>query len=175
SSSEPLHAFDLEIERTLHRLRKVRHTNSENSNFTTDESIFYEHQEAGSMENNYRTLKELATPDMVYQPWCIQCPPLEPAQSYELKSSLIHLLPKRRSSQALKGVSHCLFHDEAVGDTRRPHQDENVSILLGWSCKRLVVSIADSLQHLGGYEEHVLGEILLGVQNSDHKEGDLWD
>ncbi|RDY11558.1 hypothetical protein CR513_03749, partial [Mucuna pruriens] len=106
SSSEPLHAFDIEIERTLHRLRKARNTitldnsssnsiwNSENSNFTTDESISFEHQEAGTMENNDRTLKELATPDVVYQPWCIQCPPLEPAQSYELKSSLIHLLPK---------------------------------------------------------------------------------
>ncbi|RDX71506.1 hypothetical protein CR513_49134, partial [Mucuna pruriens] len=35
------------------------------------------------MENNDRTLKELATPDV-----------LEPAQTYELKSSLIHLLPK---------------------------------------------------------------------------------
>ncbi|RDY14457.1 hypothetical protein CR513_00476, partial [Mucuna pruriens] len=46
------------------------------------------------MENNDRTLKELATPDVVYQPWCIQCPPLETAQSYELKSNLIHLLPK---------------------------------------------------------------------------------
>ncbi|RDX76080.1 hypothetical protein CR513_43970, partial [Mucuna pruriens] len=91
---EPLHAFDPEIERTLHRLRKVRHTNSENSNFTTDESNFSENQEAGSMENNDKTLKELATPDVVYQPWCIQCARLEPAQSYELKSSLIHLLPK---------------------------------------------------------------------------------
>ncbi|RDX90153.1 hypothetical protein CR513_28013, partial [Mucuna pruriens] len=39
-------------------------------------------------------LKELATPNVVYQPWCIQYPQLEPAQSYELKSSLIHLLPK---------------------------------------------------------------------------------
>ncbi|RDY00218.1 hypothetical protein CR513_16633, partial [Mucuna pruriens] len=68
--------------------------NSENSNFTTDESVSFEHQEAGSMENNDRTLKELATPDVVYQPCCIQCPPLEPAQSYELKSSLIHLLTK---------------------------------------------------------------------------------
>ncbi|RDX72757.1 hypothetical protein CR513_47715, partial [Mucuna pruriens] len=106
SRFEPLHAFDPEIKRTLHRLRKVRHTvkldsnssNSiwsfENSNFTTDESNFLEHQEAGSMENNDRTLKELATSDVVYQPWCIQCPPLELAQSYELKTSLIHLLPK---------------------------------------------------------------------------------
>ncbi|RDX67630.1 hypothetical protein CR513_53470, partial [Mucuna pruriens] len=32
--------------------------------------------------------------DVVYQPWCIQYPQLEPAQTYELKSSLIHLLPK---------------------------------------------------------------------------------
>ncbi|RDX69252.1 hypothetical protein CR513_51661, partial [Mucuna pruriens] len=105
-TSEPLHAFDLEIERTLHRLRKVRHTvtpdssssdsiwNSKNSNFTTDESNFSEHQEVGSMKNNDKTLKELTTPDVVYQPWCIQCPPLEPTQSYELKSSLIHLLSK---------------------------------------------------------------------------------
>ncbi|RDX97983.1 hypothetical protein CR513_19173, partial [Mucuna pruriens] len=44
--------------------------------------------------NNKRTLKELATPDVVYQPWCIQYPQLEPAQTYELKSGLIHLLPK---------------------------------------------------------------------------------
>ncbi|RDX85935.1 hypothetical protein CR513_32806, partial [Mucuna pruriens] len=41
-----------------------------------------------------RTLKELATPDVVYQPWCIQYPQLEPTQKYELKSGLIHLLPK---------------------------------------------------------------------------------
>ncbi|RDX72657.1 hypothetical protein CR513_47830, partial [Mucuna pruriens] len=105
-SFDPLHAFDLEIERTLHCLRKVRHTitpdssssnsiwNSKNNNSTTNESNFFEHQEAGSMENNDRNLKELATPDVVYQPWCIQCPPLKPAKSYELKSSLIHLLPK---------------------------------------------------------------------------------
>ncbi|RDX62073.1 hypothetical protein CR513_59630, partial [Mucuna pruriens] len=46
------------------------------------------------MENNDRTLKELVTPDMVYQPWCIKYPQLEPAQTYELKSGLIHLLPK---------------------------------------------------------------------------------
>ncbi|RDY01866.1 gag-pol, partial [Mucuna pruriens] len=106
SSFEPLHDFDLEIDKTLHRVRKASYTvtpnssssnsiwDSENSHFTTSESNFSEHQEAGSMENNDRTLKELATPDVVYQPWCIQCPPLEPAQSYELKSSLIHLLPK---------------------------------------------------------------------------------
>ncbi|RDX98366.1 hypothetical protein CR513_18727, partial [Mucuna pruriens] len=42
----------------------------------------------------HRTLKELAMPDVVYQPLCIKYPQLEPTQSYELKSGLIHLLPK---------------------------------------------------------------------------------
>ncbi|RDX69696.1 hypothetical protein CR513_51149, partial [Mucuna pruriens] len=37
---------------------------------------------------------ELATLDVVYQPWCIQYPQLEPAQTYKLKSGLIHLLLK---------------------------------------------------------------------------------
>ncbi|RDY00944.1 hypothetical protein CR513_15791, partial [Mucuna pruriens] len=37
---------------------------------------------------------------------------------------------RSRSSQALKGVPCGLFHDEAVGDTRRTHQDESVSIPL---------------------------------------------
>ncbi|RDY10038.1 hypothetical protein CR513_05503, partial [Mucuna pruriens] len=93
SSSEPLHAFDPEIERTLHRLRKVRHTSITPDSSSSD-SIWNSENKARSMENNDRTLKELATLDVVYQPWCIQCPPLEPTQSYELKSSLIHLLPK---------------------------------------------------------------------------------
>jgi len=44
------------------------------------------------MVDNNRTLKELATLDVVYQPWCIQYPETE--VSYELKSGLIHLLPK---------------------------------------------------------------------------------
>ncbi|RDY08413.1 hypothetical protein CR513_07358, partial [Mucuna pruriens] len=48
----------------------------------------------GRMENTDRTLKELATPDVVYQPWCIQYPQLEPTQTYELKFGLIHLLSK---------------------------------------------------------------------------------
>ncbi|RDX98839.1 hypothetical protein CR513_18189, partial [Mucuna pruriens] len=34
------------------------------------------------------------TPHVVYQPWCIQYPQLELTQTYELKSSLIHVLPK---------------------------------------------------------------------------------
>ncbi|RDY04626.1 hypothetical protein CR513_11652, partial [Mucuna pruriens] len=80
SSTDPLHAFDSEIEITLRRIRKNRKT--------------IINSEPGQTENHDRTLKELATPDVVYQPWCIQYPQLEPAQTYELKSGLIHLLPK---------------------------------------------------------------------------------
>ncbi|RDX98574.1 hypothetical protein CR513_18484, partial [Mucuna pruriens] len=86
SNTNPLYAFDPEIELTLRRLRKNRNTIVDIST-----NIF---SEPGQMENHDRTLKELATPDVVYQPWCIQYPQLEPAQTYELKSGLIHLLPK---------------------------------------------------------------------------------
>ena len=49
-------------------------------------------EEQGEMTAaNNRTLKELATPDLDQQPLCIQYPNLEVA--FELKSSLIHLLP----------------------------------------------------------------------------------
>ncbi|RDX95916.1 Retrovirus-related Pol polyprotein from transposon 17.6, partial [Mucuna pruriens] len=64
SSANILYDLDLEIELTLHRIRKVRNT-------------------VELIENQDRTLKEQATPEM-----------LEPTQSYELKSGLIHLLPK---------------------------------------------------------------------------------
>ncbi|RDX96868.1 hypothetical protein CR513_20429, partial [Mucuna pruriens] len=46
-----------------------------------------------NMLDNNRTLKELATPNIMCQPWFIRYPNLEQAQSYELKSRLIHLLP----------------------------------------------------------------------------------
>ncbi|RDX82015.1 hypothetical protein CR513_37246, partial [Mucuna pruriens] len=69
-------------------------------------------REAGQMENQNRTLKELATPDVVYQPWCIQYPQLEPAQTYELKSGLIHLFPK--------------FHGLAGEDPHKHHKEFHV-------------------------------------------------
>ncbi|RDX84962.1 hypothetical protein CR513_33924, partial [Mucuna pruriens] len=59
-----LHLFDPEIDKTWNMIKKSK------------------------------TMHELATPDVLYQPWCIQYLKLEPAQLYELKSGLIHLLPK---------------------------------------------------------------------------------
>ncbi|RDY12957.1 hypothetical protein CR513_02179, partial [Mucuna pruriens] len=113
SSTDPLYAFDPEIELTLRRLQKIRNATINTSssidsvidsnqfyidNFVSSSNIFASSSnifaEPGQMENNDRTLKELATLDVVYQPWCIQYPQLEPAQTYELKSGLIHLLPK---------------------------------------------------------------------------------
>ena len=44
------------------------------------------------MANNDRTSKELATPNVAYQPLCIQYPYLD--VGFELKSGLIHLLRK---------------------------------------------------------------------------------
>ncbi|RDY03924.1 hypothetical protein CR513_12427, partial [Mucuna pruriens] len=73
----------------------------------------------GQMENHDRTLKELATPDVVYQPWCIQYPQLEPAQTYELKSGLIHLLLKFHGLPGEDPYKHLKeFH--VVCSTMRP-------------------------------------------------------
>ncbi|RDX92527.1 hypothetical protein CR513_25329, partial [Mucuna pruriens] len=90
SSTDPLYAFDPEIEKTLRRLRRTRNlivNNSRSSDsaidsdqFCTDNSVASSNvfTRPGQMENHDKTLKELATPDM----------------TYELKSGLIHLWPK---------------------------------------------------------------------------------
>ncbi|RDX73426.1 hypothetical protein CR513_46973, partial [Mucuna pruriens] len=91
SSTDSLYAFNQKIELTLRRLRKIRNSTVNTSsriepnqfytdNFVSSSKVFAEQEQ---MENNDRTLKELATPDV-----------LGPAQTYELKSGLIHLLPK---------------------------------------------------------------------------------
>ncbi|RDX94805.1 hypothetical protein CR513_22766, partial [Mucuna pruriens] len=160
SSTDPLHDLDPEIEITLRRLRKARKivvNNNNNINFVSSSD------NSSPMENNDRTLKELATPDMVYQLWCIQYPQLEPSQTYELKSGLIHL---RRSLKALKGIPCGLLHNEATRDTEGLYQNEGISIFLGYSCKGLAVSATSSLQHLGRHETHrPLGRIYVGQGN----------
>ncbi|RDX78189.1 hypothetical protein CR513_41566, partial [Mucuna pruriens] len=127
SSSDPLYDLDPEIELTLHRLRKARNiVYSDNSSPVTNtyDSVEYSNTnnfvEPEQMENNDQTLKELATPDVVYQPW-------------------------KRSSQALKRIPCCLFHNEAARDTGELHQNEG-------SYKRLAVFVVGSLQHLGRHE-----------------------
>ncbi|RDX74010.1 hypothetical protein CR513_46295, partial [Mucuna pruriens] len=81
SSIDPLYAFDLEIELTLRRLRRTRNLIVNNirssdpiinsNQFCTNNSVASSNifAELGQMENNDRTLNELTTPDVVYQPW----------------------------------------------------------------------------------------------------------
>ncbi|RDX64560.1 hypothetical protein CR513_56868, partial [Mucuna pruriens] len=109
---------------------------------------------------------------VLYQPWCIQYLQLELAQSYELKSRLIHLLPKFHGLVGEDPHKHLKeFH---VG-SRRLYQDEGLSILSRWSSEGLAISIANHVQHMGRHEAHVLGEILPNIQDCDHLKGDLWD
>ncbi|RDY06134.1 hypothetical protein CR513_09940, partial [Mucuna pruriens] len=74
----------LQIDKTLNRIKKTKNINVGNSSSSSFNSIpesdvceyklnivdnpLYEPE---LMENNNRTLKELATPDVLYQPWCI--------------------------------------------------------------------------------------------------------
>ncbi|RDX73200.1 hypothetical protein CR513_47220, partial [Mucuna pruriens] len=55
------------------------------------------------MENNGRTLKELAMLDVVYQPWGIKYPQLEPAQTYELKFGLT-MMDRSMTNAASRGT-----------------------------------------------------------------------
>ncbi|RDX89879.1 hypothetical protein CR513_28328, partial [Mucuna pruriens] len=72
------------------------------------------------MADNNRTLKELATPDVMYQPWCIRYPELKQTQSYELKSGLIYLLPKFHGLTGEDPHKHLKeFH--VVCSTIKPH------------------------------------------------------
>ncbi|RDX92456.1 hypothetical protein CR513_25423, partial [Mucuna pruriens] len=89
SSIDPIYELDPELELTLRRLRKARKIVVNNS--SSSDSVINSNQlstyisasssnifvEPGQMENNDRTLKELATPDEVYQPCCIQYPQQE--------------------------------------------------------------------------------------------------
>ena len=70
--------------------------------------------------NQERTLKELANPDIGYQPLCIQLPQQpEGAVSYELKSGLIHLLPKFHGLSGEDPHKHLMeFH--VVCSTMKP-------------------------------------------------------
>ncbi|RDY06998.1 hypothetical protein CR513_08942, partial [Mucuna pruriens] len=135
----------------------------------------------GQMENNDRTLKELATLDLVYQPWCIQYPQLEPAQTYELKSDLIHLLPKFHGLAGEDPHKHLKeFH--VVCSTMRPQgisedyiKYEGVPLLPGQSSEGFAVSSANTFQHLGRYEADIPGKVLSGIQNCVHQKEDMWD
>ncbi|RDX77951.1 hypothetical protein CR513_41843, partial [Mucuna pruriens] len=143
SRTEPLYAFNPEIEKTLHRLRRTRNLIFCTDNPDASSKIL---AEPGQMENNDRTLKELATLNVVRGP-----------------------------PQASEGIPCGLLHNEAVGDIGGLHQNEGVPILLRWSSEGLAIPSASTFQHLGRYEAHIPGEVLFGIQNCVHQEGNMWD
>ncbi|RDX99518.1 hypothetical protein CR513_17422, partial [Mucuna pruriens] len=81
---DSLHPFDPEIEKTLNRIRKsnnmhVGHSSDSRSSIPEIDNFEIKPNfsnnplyESDPMENNNKTLKELATSDVLYQPWCIQ-------------------------------------------------------------------------------------------------------
>ncbi|RDX72365.1 hypothetical protein CR513_48165, partial [Mucuna pruriens] len=117
-----LHAYDLEIDRTFHRLlRSPKSSEVVNSssyksiafrsnsvvlkfdnvdfdfdptNSDSDLGVCISKFSLDNMADNNKTLKELTTLDIMCQSWYIRYPKLEQAQSYELKTRLIHLLSK---------------------------------------------------------------------------------
>ena len=98
SSNTHILDIDPEIERTLHALNRARRILERSSSvFQPDVEIEVEAEHldtitpmADNVQN--RTLKELAAPDVNYQSLCIQYPDLD--ADFELKSGLIHLIPK---------------------------------------------------------------------------------
>ncbi|RDX63241.1 hypothetical protein CR513_58360, partial [Mucuna pruriens] len=113
--------------------------------------------------NNNRTLKEVETLD------------LEPAQTYELKSELMHLLPKFHGLAGEDPHKHLKEFHMATRDPIGLHKDESILVLSLWSGKRLVVSAAGDVYYMEGDEANIPREVLPGIQNNDHLEGDLWN
>lgn len=97
SSCSDLFDFDPEVERTLHtRRRAVQASNSSTIDSNSDSDYFHNLFELDSETvfdmADQRTLRQLASPDVNYNGLCIEYP--EADAPFELKSGLIHLLPK---------------------------------------------------------------------------------
>ncbi|KAI9107245.1 hypothetical protein K1719_021854 [Acacia pycnantha] len=78
-------------------------------------------------QENHRTLKQLVVPDVNYQPLCTQYHIL--AANFELKSSLIHLLPKFRGLAGLFPIERSLV-DASSGGALNDKTTEEVRDLI---------------------------------------------
>ena len=132
SSQATILDFDPEIEKTARRLKKEK-LKVQQSSADIDEasasspglnlalellSNESDKEEEMAIQNNNRTLRELATPNLNQQPLCIEYPNLDAA--FELKSGLIHLLPTFRGLTGEDPYKHLKeFH--VVCSTMKPH------------------------------------------------------
>ena len=97
SSCSELVAFDPEVERTLHTQRRAVQASPSPTIESDSESDYLHNLFASDSELVFemadnRTLRQLAAPDVNYNDLCIEYP--EADTPFELKSGLIHLLPK---------------------------------------------------------------------------------
>nr|KYP40522.1 hypothetical protein KK1_038121 [Cajanus cajan] len=103
SNPEFLHPFDLEIDRTYHRLIRehiVPSLDSYSDTHSVSDSVSVASELHSSQPENMgehngpreRTLREMAAPDFTYESLCIQYP--DEDIPFVLKTRLIHLLPK---------------------------------------------------------------------------------
>ncbi|RDX68670.1 hypothetical protein CR513_52314, partial [Mucuna pruriens] len=129
-----LHAYDPKIDRIFHRLIRSPRT-SEVANSSHNSSVIASDfgvlkSDIGDFDFDYGTtnsdsdfgvgLKELATPDIMCQPWCIRFPKLDQAQSYETRFGLTHLVPKFHGLPDEDPYKH-LKEFYVVYSTMRPH------------------------------------------------------
>ncbi|XP_052171589.1 uncharacterized protein LOC127787568, partial [Diospyros lotus] len=82
--------FSSFMKEVRHELRELHSRHDEL--FDLISSQFPATPSSSSYQPAFRTIRELAAPDVHYQPLCIQYPQLD--ANFELKSGLIHLLPK---------------------------------------------------------------------------------
>ncbi|RDX72336.1 hypothetical protein CR513_48198, partial [Mucuna pruriens] len=160
-----LHPFDPKIEKNLNSIRKSKNMHvgyGSNSFSSIPETDHFEIKpnfadnplfESEPIENNNRTLKELAMPNVLYQPWCIQY--------------------LRGPTQTFEGVPRGLLFDETVGDTKGLHKDKGVFVLLRWSSERLAIFADGYVQDMRRYKANFPREVLLSIQDSGHPKGDL--
>ncbi|XP_052172198.1 uncharacterized protein LOC127788126 [Diospyros lotus] len=89
-------------------------------NMAANENNGNENRNNGNNAN--RTIRELAAPDVHYQPLCIQYPQLE--ANFELKSGLIHLLPKFHALAGEDPHKHLKEFHVVCSTMRPPGVDE---------------------------------------------------
>jgi hypothetical protein len=138
NSDNNLFEIDLEIERTLHTLNRTNRLSETitsgigvipkvMSDSTNTSDYISEFEIELDMDGNNRTLKELAAPDVTYQPLGIQYPDTD--MHFELKSCLIHLLLKFHGLSGEDAHKHLKeFH--IVCSTMRPQgiQEEHIKL-----------------------------------------------
>ena len=90
ATNSSLLSLDSEIERTLSRLRREARDHFRELPFDQGE----EESEKMAANDDNRTLKELTTPNLAQQPLAIVFPELDEGVNFELKSGVVHLLPK---------------------------------------------------------------------------------